>query len=192
MLSRFHLIPERHGQTDGGRTHGRTKLLYQYRASVCWWAIKTIVTTSVYTCTSFYQSTCRLKRTEQNLIVRIVKSEAEVTNDKRLRSSYCTVDHMQTQPRVLSATAELVWLRLIGPTNRKNWLTFGYDPVPDTDSGSLFHFPHHCIIFWDLLTFLIQSPADFHDTRRSDWRRQDNESTTFWERSGRHPDSNPD
>jgi len=42
MLSRFHLIPERHAQTDGqrdGRTDGRTdlqtELLYQYRASVC-------------------------------------------------------------------------------------------------------------------------------------------------------------
>jgi len=34
MLSRFHLIPERHGQTDG-RTDTRTDLLYQYRASVC-------------------------------------------------------------------------------------------------------------------------------------------------------------
>ena len=30
MLSRFHLIPERHGRTDG-----RTDLLYQNRASVC-------------------------------------------------------------------------------------------------------------------------------------------------------------
>jgi len=30
MLSRFHLIPERHGQTDG-----RTELVYQYRVSVC-------------------------------------------------------------------------------------------------------------------------------------------------------------
>jgi len=29
-------------------------------------------------------------------------------------------------------------------TNRKNWLAFGGDPVPDTDSRSLFHFPHHC------------------------------------------------
>ena len=28
MLSRFHLIPERYGQTDG-----QTELLYQYRAS---------------------------------------------------------------------------------------------------------------------------------------------------------------
>jgi len=38
MLSRFHLIPERNGQTDG-----RTDLLYQYRASVCWRAIKTCI-----------------------------------------------------------------------------------------------------------------------------------------------------
>ena len=30
MLSRFHVITERNGQTDG-----RTDLLYQYRASVC-------------------------------------------------------------------------------------------------------------------------------------------------------------
>ena len=34
ILSRFHLIPERNGQTDG-QTDGRTDLLYQYRASVC-------------------------------------------------------------------------------------------------------------------------------------------------------------
>jgi len=33
-LSRFHLIPERNGQTDGW-TDGQTDLLYQYRASVC-------------------------------------------------------------------------------------------------------------------------------------------------------------
>jgi len=38
MLSRFHLIPERHGRTDrqtDRRTDGRRELLYQYRASVC-------------------------------------------------------------------------------------------------------------------------------------------------------------
>jgi len=33
MLSRFHLVPERNGQTDG-RTDRQTDLLYQYRASV--------------------------------------------------------------------------------------------------------------------------------------------------------------
>jgi len=33
---------------------------------------------------------------------------------------------------------------MIGPTSWKNWLSFSGDPVPDTNSGSLFHFPHHC------------------------------------------------
>jgi len=38
MLSRFHLIPKRHGRKDrqtDRQTDGRTDLLYQYRASVC-------------------------------------------------------------------------------------------------------------------------------------------------------------
>jgi len=42
---------------------------------------------------------------------------------------------------------------MIGPTNRKNWLTFGGDPVPDTDYGSLFHFPHRCGI-WEFRIFI--------------------------------------
>jgi len=29
---------------------------------------------------------------------------------------------------------------MLGTSNQKNWLTFGGDPVPDTDSVSLFHF----------------------------------------------------
>jgi len=33
---------------------------------------------------------------------------------------------------------------MIGPTSGKNWLTFSGASVPDTDSGLLFHFPHHC------------------------------------------------
>jgi len=33
---------------------------------------------------------------------------------------------------------------MIGPNSRKNRLTSGGDSVPDTDSGSLFHFPHQC------------------------------------------------
>ena len=33
-----------------------------------------------------------LKETEQNLIVHIGKSEVEVTNNKRLRLRYCTVE----------------------------------------------------------------------------------------------------
>jgi len=43
MLSRFHLIPERNGRTDrraDRQTDRRTDLVCQYRASVCWRAIK--------------------------------------------------------------------------------------------------------------------------------------------------------
>jgi len=35
------------------------------------------------------------KTAEQNRIVRTSKSEAEVTNDKKLRSRYCTIDAMK-------------------------------------------------------------------------------------------------
>jgi len=38
----------------------------------------------------------------------------------------------------------------------------------------------------------MQSPANFHDTRRNDCHRQDRQSTTFCERSGRHLDANLD
>ena len=49
MLSRFHLIPERHGRTDW-QTDRQTELLYQYRASVCWRAIKTVVQLNADVC----------------------------------------------------------------------------------------------------------------------------------------------
>ena len=51
MLSRFHPIPGRYGRTNGqtdGRTDWRTELLYQYRASVCWRAIKTALEVLYY------------------------------------------------------------------------------------------------------------------------------------------------
>jgi len=62
--------------------------------------------------------------------------------------------------------------------------TFGGDPLPDMDSGSVFHFPHHR--GEDSLAFSHTVSGRFQDTRRSDWRRRGNESTTFWERAGRH------
>jgi len=46
MLRRFHLIPERNGQTDGQtdrRTDRRTDLLYQYRVSMLTRDKKTLV-----------------------------------------------------------------------------------------------------------------------------------------------------
>jgi len=78
---------------------------------------------------------------------------------------------------------------MIEPTNPKNWLTFGGDPVPRIR----FRFVTSLTIvekgiLWHLLAFLIQSMTDFHETERN----VDNESTTFWKQSGRHPDPNQD
>jgi len=42
VLSRFHLVPERNRRTDW-RKDGQTYLLYQYRASVCSRAIKSVI-----------------------------------------------------------------------------------------------------------------------------------------------------
>jgi len=76
---------------------------------------------------------------------------------------------------------------VIGPTSR----TFVGAPVPD--SGSLFYLPHHCgIMDFKRLAFLTQSTADIYDTPRTDGRRQDKESATFWQRSGRCPYPDPD
>jgi len=52
-------------------------------------------------------------------------------------------------------------------------LTFGGDAVPDTDSGlarslSTSLTIAEYVILGDLLAFIIQSTADFHDTRRND------------------------
>ena len=54
----------------------------------------------------FQHSTGRPKKTEQNLIVRTGKSEAEVTNNKRRYSKLTT--ERQEASRSLSATAELL------------------------------------------------------------------------------------
>ena len=59
---------------------------------------------------------------------------------------------------------------MIGPTNRKNWLTFGGAPIPDTDSAD--HFSISLTTaeqgILDLLAFLIQLLVDFYDTWRND------------------------
>jgi len=44
------------------------------------------------------------KRREHNLIVRSGKSEAEVTNNKRLRSMYCTIEELQTNTKHRAAS----------------------------------------------------------------------------------------
>ena len=55
---------------------------------------------------------------------------------------------------------------MFGPTSRTNWLTFGADPVLDTDNFSTSLTIAEYGIMGDLLAFLI------YDGWRNDWRRQ--------------------
>jgi len=66
---------------------------------------------------------------------------------------------------------------MIVPINWKFWLTCGGDPVPDTDSGSLFHFSHHCRI-WDFRRFISisQTVTGRFSRHTHNCRRQGNES----------------
>ena len=58
------------------------------------------------------------------------------------------------------------------------------------------HFPRHSRM-WNFGRFInisytfIQSLAALHETRRNEWCRQGNESTTLWERSAGCPDPYP-
>jgi len=64
---------------------------------------------------------------------------------------------------------------MIARTNQKNWLTFGSNLVPDIDSGSLstsFTIAESAIL--DLLAFLIQSLADYHNTQWHDQPNKEN------------------
>jgi len=56
VLSRFHLIPERYGRTDR-----QTELLYQYRASVCWRAIKSLKSYILTEFSSFIKTLKKIK-----------------------------------------------------------------------------------------------------------------------------------
>ena len=99
--------------------------------------------------------------------------------------SVCVQDYCKSNQRI-----SLKLGLMIGPTNQKNWLTIRGDQVPDMDSGSLFHSPHRRRID-DFRRFIAIShtvAGQFSQLWWNDWRRQGNESTTFWQRSGRHPD----
>ena len=74
----------------------------------------------------------------------------------------------------------MLWLRL--PIGRTDQLLVVIGPK----YGFWIDFPLPSLlwnegILRDLLAFLIQSPADFHNTWQNDWCRLCNESTTFWE-----------
>jgi len=67
------------------------------------------------------------KTTEQNRIVRTGKSKVEVTNNKKLRSRYCTIEATKLTTdrheasRGLFATAELLVLRTMRLRRSVNW-----------------------------------------------------------------------
>jgi len=74
---------------------------------------------------------------------------------------------------------------VIGPSNQKNWLTFGGDQIPDTHSGSLFNFSHQCGIV-DFKRFItISHTVTDRFLRHSVMNKQHLGS-------GKHPDRNPD
>ena len=67
---------------------------------------------------------------------------------------------------------------MTGPASYKNWLTFGSDPLPDTDSGSLFHFPRYCGIgdFRRFISISRTATGRFIRHTANDWRRRGDES----------------
>jgi len=80
---------------------------------------------------------------------------------------------------------------MIGPTSRKNCLGFGFGIRSGYDFRSLFRFPRRCGI-GDFRRFIsISDTVTGRFSRHlAKWLRND-ESTIFWERSGRNPDWNP-
>jgi len=104
--------------------------------------------------------------------------------------SFCEQDYLKSN--------EPISLKL-GPRNQKNWLTFCAALVPDTDSGSLFHFPHqrrignfrrfisisHTVTAQFLRNLVKKlTPTNVTNPQHGTC----NEFTTFWERSHRHLD----
>jgi len=89
MLSRFHLIPEGYGQT-------RTEILYQYRASTHWRAIK--------------------KYTKHRRIIKTIKSEPEYSQNwtmlanRARRGSDFTVEECARQDKVNNTVSMEWWM----------------------------------------------------------------------------------
>jgi len=91
MVSRFHLTLERNGRTDR-----RTDLLYQYCASVCWRAIKTM----------FYVTICNAHRKVTHIIHNYYFTIKRLTFILFSIPTHITlIDYCNTQ------SALFVWLR---------------------------------------------------------------------------------
>ena len=101
-------------------------------------------------------------------------------------SFYCEHDYLKSnQPISLKLGI------MNGPTNgdqSKELVKFWWCTVPYC--GSLFDSPHHCGTgnFRRFISISHTSLVDFYYTRWNDWPQQNNESTTYAEKSGRHPE----
>jgi len=74
---------------------------------------------------------------------------------------------------------------VIGITNWKKSLPFGGDPVADTDSASLFNFPHHYKLGYRRI-FISISHTVIGRFFTKLGEMTDTESITFWEQSSGH------
>ena len=94
--------------------------------------------------------------------VLVASTMAEAVQSRRfVCHSVCVQDYCKSN--------QLISLKLgvmIGPNNWKNWLTIGGDPIWNMYYTLLVQFPHRCEMenSEDLLSLLVQSAADFHDT----------------------------
>jgi len=78
----------------------------------------------------FYQSMSTPKRTEQNLIVRIGKCEAQVTNNKRLCSSYRTVEANYRQTRSIARPLCDSWASCVYSAGRSKMVQVAQQDLP--------------------------------------------------------------
>jgi len=84
---------------------------------------------------------------QKNLLSKL--SDFQYQNKSSLLHPLTIVCHVFLFQQDYCKTNQMTLLKLsdvIMPSSRKNWLTFGGDLFPDTDSGSLFRFSQHCRI----------------------------------------------
>jgi len=101
MLSRFHLIPERIGRTER-QADRRTYLLYQYRASVCWRAIKKIAEFNLFASTEY---------------TNVIDGRTDTARRHRPRS--CIASRGENAMRAINASFRTFWFVL-----EVNWIIF--------------------------------------------------------------------
>ena len=118
------------------------------------------------------------------------RTKVKVTRWDRFVCHSVCVQHYCTSNETISLKLNVTIALPIGRNGQRLVVMQSWTWIPDHFSTSLTTAEQG--ILWDLWAFLIQPPADFHDTQQTDWCWQGNESTTYWMWSGRHLDPYPD